>query len=178
MSRLTRSHADFHRGLAAGPGASGSGFGDCPAADASRPSQLDGWAAASRCGDRRTDHPPLSQLLADLCSVWVTEGSLRRPVGRAVTLPIREGKWYVGYMSGTYTLVVGNKGRIVVPAEVRERAGLAEGTALVMLDTPNGLVLLTRAQLRARVREELSGLTLVDDLLAERRRIAQQEDVA
>ena len=81
-------------------------------------------------------------------------------------------------MSGTYPVVVGNRGRIVVPAEVRERAGLTEGTTLVLLDTPDGLVLLTRDQLRARVRRELAGVDLVGDLLADRRRAAAHEDVA
>lgn len=79
-------------------------------------------------------------------------------------------------MSGTHILVVGDRGRIVVPADVRLRAGLTEGTTLVLLDTPGGLVLLTRDQLRARVREELAGLDLVGQLLSERRRAAEQED--
>ncbi len=81
-------------------------------------------------------------------------------------------------MSGTYTVIVGDRGRIVVPAEVRERVGLSEGTALVLLETPAGLVLLTREQLRARVRAELEGLDLVADLLADRRRGAAWEDEA
>ena len=81
-------------------------------------------------------------------------------------------------MSGTYPVVVGNRGRIVVPAEVRERAGLTEGTTLVLLDTPDDLVLLTRDQLRARVRRELAGVDLVGDLLADRRRAAAHEDLA
>lgn len=81
-------------------------------------------------------------------------------------------------MSGTHSLVVGDRGRIVVPAEVRERAGLREGTPLVLLETPHGLVLLTREQLRARVRRELEGIDLVSELLAERRRAAEREDVA
>ena len=73
-------------------------------------------------------------------------------------------------------MVVGDKGRIVVPAAVRERAGLAAGTPLVLLESRDGLVLLTREQLRARVRAELSGLDLVAELLADRRSLAQQED--
>lgn len=81
-------------------------------------------------------------------------------------------------MSGTHTVVVGDRGRIVVPAEVRESAGLTEGTPLVLLDTPDGLVLLTREQLLARVRDELGGVDLVAELLAERRRAAEQEDVS
>jgi AbrB family looped-hinge helix DNA binding protein len=72
--------------------------------------------------------------------------------------------------------VVGDRGRIVVPADVRTRAGLKAGTPLVMLETPAGLVLLTREQLRARVRDELSGLDLVGDLIEERRRAAREED--
>ena len=79
-------------------------------------------------------------------------------------------------MSGTYAVVVGDRGRIVVPAEVRERACLVEGTALVMLDTPDGIVLLTRDQLRARVRADLAGVDLVSDLLAERRAAAVRDD--
>ena len=79
-------------------------------------------------------------------------------------------------MSGTYQVVVGDRGRMVVPAEVRERAGIAEGSVLVMLETPHGLVLLTREQLRDRVRSDLAGTDLVSDLLAERRANAAAED--
>lgn len=81
-------------------------------------------------------------------------------------------------MGGTHAVTVGDRGRIVVPAEVRERAGLAEGTILILLETPNGLVLLTRDQLRARVRDELAGLDLVAELLADRRQAAVAEDAA
>ena len=65
-----------------------------------------------------------------------------------------------------------------MPADVRERAGLSEGTPLVLLEAPDGLVLLTREQLRTRVRSELEGLDLVTDLLADRRRAADREDDA
>ena len=63
-----------------------------------------------------------------------------------------------------------------MPAEVRARADLVEGTPLVLLDTPGGIVLMTREQLRTRVREELAGLDLVGDLLGDRRRAAEDED--
>lgn len=63
-----------------------------------------------------------------------------------------------------------------MPAEVRERTGWVEGTALVLLDTEAGAVLLTREQLRARVRDELGGLDLVGELLADRRRATAAED--
>ncbi|MGI0151847.1 MAG: AbrB/MazE/SpoVT family DNA-binding domain-containing protein [Thermoplasmata archaeon] len=72
-------------------------------------------------------------------------------------------------MSGTYRLVMGDRGRVVIPAEIRARSGLTPGTPLVLLETPGGLVLLTRSQLRERVRADLSGLDLVGELIAERR---------
>jgi hypothetical protein len=67
---------------------------------------------------------------------------------------------------------------MVVPAAVRERAGIVEGTVLVLLETAGGLVLLTRDQLRDRVRAELAGADLVTELLAERRANAAAEDAA
>lgn len=81
-------------------------------------------------------------------------------------------------MSGTYYLLVGDRGRIVVPAEVRERAGLEAGTPLVLIEAPDGLILLTREQLKARVRAELAALNLVNELLTERRAQADAEDAA
>jgi bifunctional DNA-binding transcriptional regulator/antitoxin component of YhaV-PrlF toxin-antitoxin module len=67
---------------------------------------------------------------------------------------------------------------MVVPAAVRERAGIAEGTVLVLLETDGGLVLLTRDQLRQRVRADFAGTDLVTELLAERRASAEAEDAA
>ena len=84
-------------------------------------------------------------------------------------------QWYCELMSGTYQVVMGDRGRLVIPAEVRERTGLAEGTALVLLETPTGLVLLTRPQLQELVRADLTGLDLVGELLAERRAEAAGE---
>lgn len=64
----------------------------------------------------------------------------------------------------------------MLPAELRARAGLSEGTALALIETPEGLVLLTRAQLKRRVREHLADLQLVDELLAERRAEVAEQD--
>jgi len=86
--------------------------------------------------------------------------------------------WYIRYMNGIHTVVVGDRGRIVVPAEVRENEQLTEGTPLVMLTTSGGLVLMTRDQLLQRVRGELKGLDLVGELLADRRRASKREDHA
>jgi bifunctional DNA-binding transcriptional regulator/antitoxin component of YhaV-PrlF toxin-antitoxin module len=67
---------------------------------------------------------------------------------------------------------------LVIPAELRDRAGLTEGTTIVLLEAPSGIVLMTREQLRDRVRDELAGLDLVGQLLAERRAAAAKEDAA
>jgi len=73
---------------------------------------------------------------------------------------------------------MGDRGRLVIPAELRERASLVEGTPLIVVETASGLVLMTREQLRDRVRAELTGLDLIGELLAERRNQAANEDVA
>lgn len=75
-------------------------------------------------------------------------------------------------MNGMYQLVMGNRGRLVVPQELREEHGLDEGTPLVVLNTPGGIVLMTRSEAKEAVRCELSGLDLVAELLADRRREA------
>ena len=71
---------------------------------------------------------------------------------------------------------MGDAGQLVIPAELRERAGLAEGTALILLETRGGLVFLTRPQLEELVRADLAGLDLVHELLAERHAAADAED--
>ncbi len=77
-----------------------------------------------------------------------------------------------------HTVKMGDRGRLVVPAEMRERLGLHPGRVLVFIESPTGLALLTRDQLKERVRAELEGLNLVDELLEDRRRQARDEDAA
>ena len=79
-------------------------------------------------------------------------------------------------MSGNHKVTLGNRGRLVIPAEVRERRGLAEGSVLVLVDAEDGLVLLSRDQLHARVAADLAGHDLVGELLADRRRAAEREN--
>lgn len=74
--------------------------------------------------------------------------------------------------------MMGDRGRLVIPADLRERAGLTEGTPLILFETPTGLALLTRPQLQELVRADLAGLDLVGELLAERRAEAATEDAA
>jgi len=72
---------------------------------------------------------------------------------------------------------MGDRGRLVIPAALRNRAGLSEGAAVVLIDAPAGLLLVSREQLKSLVRADLAGLDLVSELLADRRCQATIEDV-
>lgn len=91
-------------------------------------------------------------------------------------VPQATHEWYDAYMRGTYAVKMGDRGRLVIPSELRERSGLKEGSPLVLLETPGGLVMLTRSQLQGRVRADLADLDLVEELLAERRAEAAADD--
>lgn len=73
---------------------------------------------------------------------------------------------------------MGDRGRLVVPAEVRARAGLDEGTPLLLVEAPGGLILMTRAQARDLLSRQLAGADVVGSLLDDRRRAADAEDAA
>lgn len=66
--------------------------------------------------------------------------------------PHQMREWYTSDVSGIRTFVVGDRGRLVLPADIRERVSIGEGTELIVLETPGGLALLTREQLKRRVR--------------------------
>lgn len=70
---------------------------------------------------------------------------------------------------------MGDRGRLVVPAELRERLHLEPGTPLVLVESPHGLFLATREQAKRLLRESLRGADLVGELLADRRREAAAE---
>jgi AbrB family looped-hinge helix DNA binding protein len=73
---------------------------------------------------------------------------------------------------------MGDRGRLVVPAELRERLKLEPGSALLMVETPDGLVVATREQIKRLVRRQLKGSSLVDELIAERRAAAGVDNQA
>lgn len=77
-----------------------------------------------------------------------------------------------------HTVKLGDGGRLVVPAEIRERLGLHPGTVMVFIEGHGGLELLTRDQLKNLVRSEMEGLNLVDELMEDRRRQAGAGDAA
>lgn len=74
--------------------------------------------------------------------------------------------------------MMGDRGRLVIPAEIRARSNLEPGTVLVLIEAPEGLLLVTREQLSERVRKDLEGLDLVGDLSADRRKAAALEESA
>jgi bifunctional DNA-binding transcriptional regulator/antitoxin component of YhaV-PrlF toxin-antitoxin module len=73
-------------------------------------------------------------------------------------------------MSVVYSAKVGNKGRVVVPAALRESQGWTDDTVLIFVDEPDGVRLMSRDDLERQVLAEMAGgPSLVDELLAERR---------
>jgi AbrB family looped-hinge helix DNA binding protein len=86
-------------------------------------------------------------------------------------------EWYLACMSVTASVVLGDKGRVVVPAAIRERRNWAQGTTLLLIETPDGMLLTDRATALKGVREQLRGQPLVDELLAERRAEAAADSV-
>lgn len=78
-------------------------------------------------------------------------------------------------MSGTQTVIVGNKGRIVVPSGIRRRRNWEEGTVLVAVETERGVILTERSRLEELVRQQLGGQDLVESLVTDRRAASRRE---
>ncbi|HEY3108509.1 MAG TPA: AbrB/MazE/SpoVT family DNA-binding domain-containing protein [Chloroflexota bacterium] len=82
--------------------------------------------------------------------------------------------------ASAFRVPVGAKGRIVLPLEVRERLGVREGDHVLVELTEDGSARLT--SLEARARDAIGmyahlapGVSLADELSAERRRDAERE---
>ena len=76
---------------------------------------------------------------------------------------------------------VGPKGRVVVPAPIRKELGIEEGTELMARVEGDGIVLEPRAAALRRLRELVraavpEGVSLTDELIAERREEARREE--
>ena len=78
-------------------------------------------------------------------------------------------------MSDTYVLNLGERGRVVIPAEIRARHNWTHGTELIALETEHGVQLLPRDALLDGLQGSMAGLGTVDEFLAERRREARSE---
>ena len=88
--------------------------------------------------------------------------------------PVAE--WYSQAMSGNYSMVVGNKGRVVLPAGLRQERGWDEGTVLVIVRTDRGVLIESRDALLETIQSDLSGTDLVAELISERRAESLRED--
>ena len=80
-------------------------------------------------------------------------------------------------MSGTTVVLVGPKGRVVIPVEIRRTLGLQEGSELVAMVEDDAVVFLRRDSVKARLRSMFTdvGTSLRDELIAERRTTAAEE---
>lgn len=78
-------------------------------------------------------------------------------------------------MSGMRSVTMGSRGRLVIPSEVRKRAGMTEDQPLILIELEGGIVVLTREQLKDRVRAQLRGESLVEELLSDRRAAADAD---
>jgi AbrB family looped-hinge helix DNA binding protein len=95
----------------------------------------------------------------------------------------RSRSWYASSVSHpTHKVVVGDRGRVVLPSEVRAAMDLKPGTPMLLTAEADGSLRLSpyravaegnRGMLAEVAPKEES---LVDELLAERRREAAQED--
>jgi AbrB family looped-hinge helix DNA binding protein len=80
----------------------------------------------------------------------------------------------------TFTARLGDAGRFVIPAKAREKLGLKRGEQLVVRVENDSLRILTRLQAireaQAIVRKRVPpGVSLADELIAERRAAAELE---
>jgi AbrB family looped-hinge helix DNA binding protein len=85
-----------------------------------------------------------------------------------------------GGATAGYTVSVAERGRLVLPAEVRRRLNIRQGDQLALLLQEDGTVKLqTRAvvahSLRGMYKHLANGRSVVDELIAERRREAKME---
>lgn len=77
-------------------------------------------------------------------------------------------------MSGTYSVEMGDRGRLVVPAGLRRDLGWETGMTLHLIETDTGVIMMTREQLKRYVRSgwQAAGTDVLDELFAERRAAA------
>jgi len=81
-------------------------------------------------------------------------------------------------MSDTNAVVVGPKGRVVIPAPIRHQLGIHEGSQLVALVERGGVLLLPRSEVKRRLRGMFADVktSLADELIGDRRREALREE--
>ena len=84
--------------------------------------------------------------------------------------PLNEFRGIVPGMANiSHAIAMGDRGRFVIPRDVRERHAWQEGTPLVAIDTDAGLIVMSTDEALTWLRSRLEGRDLVAELLAERR---------
>ena len=83
--------------------------------------------------------------------------------------------------TASYTVTLGERGRLVLPAALRRRLDLKPGDRLIVtLDEEGGFRVVSARELAERLhgiyRDIAPGRSLVDELIAERREEARRED--
>lgn len=81
-------------------------------------------------------------------------------------------------MSGTHALTMGDRGRLVIPAQARADLNWPQGTRLILVESERGALVMTVDQARTMLAEQLDGRDLVAELIAERRAAALRENRA
>ena len=94
-----------------------------------------------------------------------------------MTIPTEERVWYGTSMAGnlSHAVALGDRGRFVIPSEVRERHGWNTGESLIAVDTDAGLIVMSTDEALAWLQSRLEGRDLVAELLADRRAEVERE---
>ena len=92
--------------------------------------------------------------------------------------PLVVSRWDTREMNTTHAVKLGDRGRLVIPAELRTHQSWHQGTPLVIVETEAGVIMASRDQMKSLVRRQLTGESLVAELVAERRVSASAEDDA
>jgi len=98
-------------------------------------------------------------------------------VGVFSAVPTPCVSWYFRSMheSASHAVTLGDRGRFVIPSDVRERHGWQSGAPLVAIDTDAGLVIMSTDEALTWLRSRMEGRDLVAELLADRRAEAKRE---
>jgi AbrB family looped-hinge helix DNA binding protein len=80
-------------------------------------------------------------------------------------------------VSDTSVILVGPKGRVVIPAVVRRQLGILEGSELVVLVEGEAVVLVPRSAIKSRLRSMFAdvGSSMGQELIVDRRAEAVRE---
>jgi len=71
-------------------------------------------------------------------------------------------------MSGTHFFTIGDRGRVVLPIELRQSRNWPDRTVMFAIETDHGVQLMSRDELRKQLAQEMRGASLADQLIAER----------